>query len=169
MRNDEHFRGVACCDGRQRRADSGHQDVEVLASALPRNESAARIRAVCRLRKAGNDLGPRKSFPSAEIELAPARVDLERRRAILENDRRGRSSAFEIARNRALEVLVCEFLREGCGLRASDIVERDVRMALKAAARVPGRASVADDDEFERVQRALSAAARRANNGASAA
>jgi hypothetical protein len=136
-----------------------------------RNETAAGGIRV-HVGKANRDLGPRQPFPRAEIEFAPTRFDFERngRRSSGEDDLGGRASALEVASDRALEGLVAQRSAERLGLRPPDVVECYIAAALKALLRIPGRSSVAHDDEVERTQVVLSAsAACRANSGASAA
>ncbi len=135
------------CDAFHRPRDAGAQVGERFSAA--RRVRARRRRArLIQLRVRGHDLRPRQTFPVAEAHLAPVGIEAKRECAGRQHDACGLGRAREVACDGRVDSLAGQQRGEGRRLCAALVVERDVRMSLKALVGVPGRAPMANAEKF---------------------
>ena len=94
------------------------------------------------------DLVVREPFALAEVALAQARIEADRKPGGGGDGARGVVGPPEVARDQEIEGLSSrQPARDGLGLRAAGRRERAVALALDALLQVPLRLPMADDDE----------------------
>jgi len=103
------------------------------------------------LRVVSLDLADQSPGPVADIDLAQARVDLDRQAKPFRDDQRRFVGAHQVARVHDVDAAVDERLRELTRLFAAGVVQRLVRVTLPAAFAVPVSLAVSYEEDRRHV------------------